>query len=190
MIPQKQLRTPAHVLHLGFQEKLECQERYWLLILTAGACFAKQVICPFIFILVQMHHTILEQFTHVKIPFWKSCASSPSSCLQTESRYVDLSGSMCAPRFPCVSAFFGCHTISWEYQYETVFFFLSSRIYLWLAETSQQPISQITWLKVTPHCNHCNHSASQPPDPHWSLSNFHSPGGMLCVSASKLGTAD
>jgi hypothetical protein len=30
-------------------------------------------------------------------------------------------------------------------------------IYLWLAETSQQPISQTTWLKVTPHCNHCNH---------------------------------
>ena len=29
--------------------------------------------------------------------------------------------------------------------------------YLWLAETSQQPISQTTWLKVTPHCNHCNH---------------------------------
>jgi hypothetical protein len=28
---------------------------------------------------------------------------------------------------------------------------------LWLAETSQQPISQTTWLKVTPHCNHCNH---------------------------------
>jgi hypothetical protein len=27
---------------------------------------------------------------------------------------------------------------------------------LWLAETSQQPISQTTWLKVTPHCNHCN----------------------------------
>jgi hypothetical protein len=27
-------------------------------------------------------------------------------------------------------------------------------IYLWLAETSQQPISQTTWLKVTPHCNH------------------------------------
>jgi hypothetical protein len=25
---------------------------------------------------------------------------------------------------------------------------------LWLAETSQQPISQTTWLKVTPHCNH------------------------------------
>jgi len=30
-------------------------------------------------------------------------------------------------------------------------------IYLWLAETSQQPISQTTWLKVTPNCNHCNH---------------------------------
>jgi hypothetical protein len=28
---------------------------------------------------------------------------------------------------------------------------------LWLAETCQQPISQTTWLKVTPHCNHCNH---------------------------------
>jgi hypothetical protein len=24
---------------------------------------------------------------------------------------------------------------------------------LWPAETSQQPISQTTWLKVTPHCN-------------------------------------
>jgi len=24
----------------------------------------------------------------------------------------------------------------------------------WLAETSQQPISQITWLKVVSHCNH------------------------------------
>jgi hypothetical protein len=37
-----------------------------------------------------------------------------------------------------------------------IFFFLSLRIYLWLAETSsQQPISQTTWLKVTPHCNHC-----------------------------------
>ena len=35
------------------------------------------------------------------------------------------------------------------------FFFLSLRIYLWLAETSQQPISQTTWLKVTPHCHHC-----------------------------------
>ena len=34
------------------------------------------------------------------------------------------------------------------------FFFLSLWIYLWLAETSQQPISQTTWLKVTPHCNH------------------------------------
>jgi hypothetical protein len=30
------------------------------------------------------------------------------------------------------------------------FFFLSLWIYLWLGETSQQPISQTTWLKVTP----------------------------------------
>jgi hypothetical protein len=37
------------------------------------------------------------------------------------------------------------------------FFFPSLWIYLWLAETSQQPISQTTWLKVTLHCNHCNH---------------------------------
>ena len=35
------------------------------------------------------------------------------------------------------------------------FFFLRLWIYLWLAETSQEPISQTTWLKVTPHCNHC-----------------------------------
>jgi len=28
-------------------------------------------------------------------------------------------------------------------------------MYLWRAETSQQPISQTTWLKVTFHCNHC-----------------------------------
>jgi hypothetical protein len=34
------------------------------------------------------------------------------------------------------------------------FFFLSLWIHLWLAETSQQPISQTTWLEVTPHCNH------------------------------------
>jgi len=33
-------------------------------------------------------------------------------------------------------------------------FFLSLWIYLWLAETSQQPISQTTWLKVTPQCSH------------------------------------
>ena len=26
-----------------------------------------------------------------------------------------------------------------------------------IAKTSQHPISQTTWLKVTPHCNHCNH---------------------------------
>jgi len=40
------------------------------------------------------------------------------------------------------------------------FFFLSLLIYLWLAETSQQPISQTTWLKVTPHCIHCTHCFS------------------------------
>jgi hypothetical protein len=34
---------------------------------------------------------------------------------------------------------------------------LSKLMNLWPAETSQQPISQTTWLKVNPHCNHCNH---------------------------------
>ena len=38
-----------------------------------------------------------------------------------------------------------------------VYVYVSLWIYLWLAETSQQPISQTTWLKVTPNCNHCNH---------------------------------
>jgi hypothetical protein len=42
------------------------------------------------------------------------------------------------------------------------FFFLSLWIYLWLAETSQQLISQTTWLKVSPHCNH---SISRPQVP-------------------------
>ena len=37
------------------------------------------------------------------------------------------------------------------------FFFLSLWIYLWPAETSQQPLSQTTWLKVILHCNNCNH---------------------------------
>ena len=43
---------------------------------------------------------------------------------------------------------FLCRTIDF------FFFYLSLWIYLWLADTSQQPISQTTWLKVTPHCNH------------------------------------
>ena len=37
---------------------------------------------------------------------------------------------------------------------DLLLFFLSLWIYLWLAETSQQPISQTTWLKVIPHCKH------------------------------------
>ena len=40
---------------------------------------------------------------------------------------------------------------------DLIFFFLSLWTFLWLAETSQQPISQTTWLKVTPHCNYYNH---------------------------------
>jgi hypothetical protein len=33
-------------------------------------------------------------------------------------------------------------------------FFLSLWMYLW-------PISQTTWLKITPYCNHCNHYNKQ-----------------------------
>ena len=42
----------------------------------------------------------------------------PSSCKQ--KWYMDLSGSDRAPRFPCVSAIFGCHTIPRVYQSEIV----------------------------------------------------------------------
>ena len=64
------------------------------------------------------------------------------------------------------------------------FFFLSLWIYLWLAETSQQPISQTTWLKVTPncnHCNHCNHCIHQ----HTSLAVDVASGALGCVLAAK-----
>jgi len=48
-----------------------------------------------------------------------------------------------------------CHDMMFFLSSRTIDFFYSFlRIYLWLAETSQQPISQTTWLKVTPHCNH------------------------------------
>jgi len=52
------------------------------------------------------------------------------------------------------------HWFYWDYWVGTLdffVFFLSLWIYLWLAETGQQPISQTTWLQVTPHCNQCNH---------------------------------
>ena len=43
---------------------------------------------------------------------------------------MDLSGSARAPRSPCVSSAFGCHTISWVYQFETVWAH-SARTYHW-----------------------------------------------------------
>jgi len=45
---------------------------------------------------------------------------------------------------------------------QAFFFFLSLWTYLWLAETSQQPISQTSWLKVAPHCNHCTQQPAPP----------------------------
>jgi len=48
-----------------------------------------------------------------------------------------------------------CSWFPFSAEQQTSFFFLGLLwIFLWLAETSQQPISQTTWLKVTPHCNH------------------------------------
>jgi hypothetical protein len=54
-------------------------------------------------------------------------------------------------------------------------FFLSLWIYLWLAETNQQPISQTTWLKVTPHCNHWYNSAAirLPTSPYFNIEDIH-----------------
>jgi hypothetical protein len=49
------------------------------------------------------------------------------------------------------------------------FFFLSIWIYLWLAETSQQPISQTTWLKVTPHCDHYHDTRQVMPLKHLNI---------------------
>ena len=49
-------------------------------------------------------------------------------------------------------------TCSWlPFQQNNRLFSFSLWIYLWLAETSQQPISQTTWLNVIPNCNYCNH---------------------------------
>ena len=67
---------------------------------------------------------------------------------------------LCATRQTvCATARAIALEIKWESEVriDFFFFFLSLWIYLWLAETSQQPISQTTWLKVTPNCNHCNH---------------------------------
>ena len=63
------------------------------------------------------------------------------------------------------------------------FFFLSLWIYLWLAETIQQLISQTTWLKVTPHCNHCNHNIRPG---RTSSSSLHCSSTSLHCSATSL----
>jgi len=60
MIPQKQLPLRTSFI-LAFWKNFWVSRK--VLILTASACSAKQVICSSIFLLVQMHHTILEQFT-------------------------------------------------------------------------------------------------------------------------------
>jgi hypothetical protein len=99
-----------------------CQERYWYSLRAA-----KQVRCPF-FLLVWMHHTILEQFTLFKqSSSWDSCAGWPSSCKQKWD--MDLSGHIHAPRLPCISAAFGCHTMLWVYQLETTVWAHSARTY-------------------------------------------------------------
>jgi hypothetical protein len=54
---------------------------------------------------------------------------------------------------------------------------------LWLAETSQLPISQTTWLKVTPNCNHCNHCKSS----HAGLEAFEIQTNPFCAQKQKKG---
>ena len=57
-----------------------------------------------LFLLVQMHHKILEQFTLFKQPSsWENCAGWFTSCKQ--KWYMDLPGSACAPRSPTSQQF-------------------------------------------------------------------------------------
>jgi len=75
------------------------------------------------------------------------------------------------------------------------FFFLSLWIYLWLAETSQQPISQTTGLKVIFHCNYCNIQVVPQVKAWTSLSHMHNKalrhlgyaaGGDIASSTNKV----
>ena len=73
MIPQK---SPPHMsLILSYWKNSWVPRK----VLTLTACSAKQVRCPF-FLLVQLHHTFLEQFTLFKqSSSWVSCAGWTSS---------------------------------------------------------------------------------------------------------------
>ena len=76
MIPQK---SPLHMSFILASWKGSWVSRK-VLIFTQAACSAKQVRCPFS-LFVQMHHTILEQFTLFKQSSpWESCADWPSYC--------------------------------------------------------------------------------------------------------------
>jgi len=88
-----------------------CQERYWY---SLRAPWNRSD--AHLFLLVRMHHKILEQFTVFKQPscFLRNCAGWFTFCKQ--EWYMDLPGSACAPRFTYILTAFGCHTISSDYQ--------------------------------------------------------------------------
>jgi len=68
--------------------------------------------------------------------------------------YTFLWGFFSSPTFCCNRSTTNLFMISFlSSTPDFFFFFLSLWNYLRLAETSQQPISQTTWLKVTPHWN-------------------------------------
>ena len=93
--------TRAHVLHLGFLKKLLGVKKG-----TDTHCARAPRNRPdaHLFLLVQMHHKILEQFTLFKQPSSrKNCAGWFTSCKQ--KWYMDLPGSACAPRSPTSQQF-------------------------------------------------------------------------------------
>jgi len=91
-----------------------CQERYWYSLRAP-----RNRPDAHLFLLAQMHHKILEQFTLFKQPSsWETCAGWFTSCKQ--KWYMDLPSSACAPRFTYISTVFGCHTTSSDFQSRTV----------------------------------------------------------------------
>jgi len=105
-----------------------CQEAK---VLIPTACSAKQVRCPS-FSMVKMHHTNLEQLlssNYSNYPLLEKGAGSPCSFCKRKW-YMDLSGSVYAPRIPCVPAIFNCHLILRLYPSETVWAHFA-RTYQW-----------------------------------------------------------
>jgi len=121
---------------------------------------------PRFFLLVQMYFTILEQFTFQTTSSWEICAEWPTSC--KHKLYMDLSDSACAPRFPCVSAVFRCHTISWVHRSESN--------WAHSAQTYYQGLER-TWQFGTPHETHHPGRIMRTYQTHFGLPLGIAPGG-------------